>query len=168
MDREHEKMIPRCQETDIDAMHAIINDAASACEGVIPADRWQVPYMPMEELHQEIADGVEFWGDEEGGRLLGVMGIQKVRDVTLIRHAYVTTAHRDRGIGSRLLAHLRPMTDRPVLIGTWRDAHWAIRFYEKHGVRCLPREESSRLLRRYWSIPERQVETSIVLAEQDA
>lgn len=161
-------MIRRCRETDIEAMYAIINDAASAYEGVIPADRWQSPYMPMEELRHEIADGVEFWGYEEGGRLLGIMGIQQVLDVTLIRHAYVLTAHRNRGIGSRLLAHLRPMTDQPVLIGTWRDAHWAISFYEKHGFYCLSPDESRRLLDRYWSIPERQIETSIVLAEKNA
>ena len=122
--------------------------------------------MPKEELRHEIDAGVVFWGYEEEGELLGVMGIQPVQDVTLIRHAYVRTAQQNRGIGGKLLAHLRTRTDRPILIGTWADAVWAVRFYEKHGFRMVSPEEKNRLLIKYWSIPERQVETSVVLAEK--
>jgi GNAT superfamily N-acetyltransferase len=122
--------------------------------------------MTREELRHEIDEGVIFWGDEEDGKLKGVMGIQDVQDVTLIRHAYVRTAERNKGIGSKLLSHLRRITARPILIGTWADAVWAIRFYEKHGFRLVSTEEKNRLLRKYWRIPERQVETSVVLAEK--
>ena len=121
--------------------------------------------MPWEELQHEIAAGVAFWGYEEDGELLGVMGIQHVQDVTLIRHAYVRTARRNQGIGGQLLSVLRRQTDRPILIGTWAAATWAVRFYEQHGFRRVSAEEKDRLLRTYWSIPERQVETSVVLAD---
>jgi GNAT superfamily N-acetyltransferase len=120
--------------------------------------------MPLEELAREIADGVEFWGEEADGELLGVMGIQHRGEVDLIRHAYVRTRVRGRGVGTRLLAHLMAMTRKPLLIGTWADARWAVRFYEKNGFRLLSREETGRVLRRFWNIPERQVETSVVLA----
>jgi N-acetylglutamate synthase-like GNAT family acetyltransferase len=159
-------MIRRCEQSDFEAMYALINDAAQVYRGVIPADRWQEPYMPREELQHEIDAGVEFWGYEEGGELLGVMGIQPVQDVTLIRHAYVRTAHQHRGIGSQLLRHLLAMTDRPTLIGTWAAAAWAVRFYERHGFRLVTLQEKERLLRKYWHIPERQVETSVVLADE--
>ena len=159
-------MIRRCEESDFDQIHVVINDGARAYKGVIPEDRWSDPYMPKEKLRQEIGDGVEFWGFEEDGALAGVMGIQKVRDVTLIRHAYVRTTYQGGGIGARLLAHLRQLTHDPVLVGTWADAVWAIRFYEKHGFRMVSQEEKARLLREYWTIPERQVETSVVLADQ--
>lgn len=159
-------MIRRCTDEDFDIVYEIINDAAEAYRDVIPGDRWQEPYMPAEELRHEIGDGVVFWGYEEDGELLGVMGIQPVRDVTLIRHAYVRTANRNLGIGSRLLAHLREQTAGPVLMGTWAAANWAIRFYEKHGFRRVAPEEKDRLLKTYWSIPERQVETSVVLADE--
>jgi GNAT superfamily N-acetyltransferase len=145
----------------------IINDAAQVYEGVIPADRWKEPYMPREELRHEMESGVSFWGYAEGDELIGVMGIQDVQDVTLIRHAYVRTGRRNRGIGGQLLSYLREQTTRPTLVGTWRDATWAIRFYQKHGFRPVsPEEEKDRLLRKYWAIPERQVETSVVLADQ--
>jgi N-acetylglutamate synthase-like GNAT family acetyltransferase len=159
-------VIRRCLERDFEAIYSIINDAAGAYQGVIPADRWRVPYMPEEELRHELDAGVVFWGYEEGGGLAGVMGIQNVQDVTLFRHAYVRTAMRNRGIGGRLLAFLSGQTDRPVLVGTWAAADWAIRFYEKHGFRRVTREEKDRLLGKYWSIPDRQTETSIVLADQ--
>jgi len=120
-------MIRRCGDADVPAMLAIINDAAEAYRGIIPADRWHEPYMPEDELRAEIAAGVVFWGVEAGGRLVGVMGLQDVRDVMLIRHAYVATAARNSGIGSRLLHHLVAQTDRPILVGTWADATWAIR-----------------------------------------
>lgn len=157
--------IRRCTGADFEAIYEIINEAAEAYRGVIPPDRWHEPYMPREELRQEIEVGVTFWGYEEGGRLLGVMGIQPVQDVTLIRHAYVRPAQQKQGIGGKLLAALRDQTDRPTLLGTWAAATWAIRFYEKHGFRRVSRLEKERLLREYWSIPERQVQTSVVLAD---
>lgn len=159
-------MIRQCTDDDQTAMLAIINDAAQAYKGVIPADRWHEPYMPLDELRHEIADGVVFWGYEADGELIGVMGIQDRGDVVLIRHAYVRTTLRNRGIGTQLLRHLEPMTDKPILIGTWTDASWAVRFYEKNGYRLLSRAEINRLLRKYWKIPERQVETSVVLANR--
>jgi ribosomal protein S18 acetylase RimI-like enzyme len=161
-------MIRPCDERDFESIWSIINDGASAYKGVIPADRWTEPYMAQDKLRREMADGVLFWGYDDSGALLGVMGIQHVDDVTLIRHAYVRTASRQRGIGGLLLAHLRTLTARPVLIGTWADATWAIRFYRKHGFRVVSTEEKEQLLRRYWKIPERQVETSVVLAEDPA
>jgi GNAT superfamily N-acetyltransferase len=160
-------MIRKCDDTDFEVIYEIVNDGAQAYKGVIPADRLKEPYMDREELRHEIDAGVEFWGYEEAGELLGVMGIQHVLDVTLIRHAYVQTARQNRGIGGKLLLHLRTMTSRPILIGTWADASWAIRFYEKHGFRVVTVEEKNRLLKKYWSIPDRQIETSVVLSEKN-
>lgn len=137
-----------------------------AYKGVIPADRWHEPYLSKEELRREIDAGVIFWGYTENGELVGVMGIQNVQDVTLFRHAYVRTAMRNRGIGEKLLSFLYGQTSRPVLIGTWAVADWAIRFYENHGFRLVSADEKNRLLRKYWSIPERQTEMSAVLADQ--
>ncbi|MHB8984968.1 MAG: GNAT family N-acetyltransferase [Eubacteriales bacterium] len=159
-------MIHLCKEEDFDLVNSIINDGAMAYKGVIPADRYHEPYMSREELRHEIGAGVVFWGYEEEGELDGVMGIQDVKDVTLIRHAYVRTAKRNRGIGGKLLAFLRGQAKRPLLIGTWADAYWAVSFYEKHGFRLVTPEEKDRLLKKYWTIPERQVETSVVLAEK--
>ncbi len=159
-------MFRRCAETDFEAILAIVNDAARAYGGVIPADRYHEPYMPPEELRGEIDAGVEFWAWQEDGALLGVMGVQDVKDVTLIRHAYVRTTAQRRGVGAGLLSHLRAQTTRPLLIGTWADAAWAIRFYEKHGFERTSAVQKAALLRRYWSIPERQIETSVVLAER--
>jgi len=157
-------MIRACTDGDLSAILDVVNDAARAYRGVIPADRWHDPYMSRDELQREIASGVRFSCLEEG-RVLGVMGIQEVEDVTLIRHAYVRTNARRRGIGSRLLRHLLDATTRPVLVGTWAAAGWAVRFYQKHGFGLVTPEAKTRLLRRYWSIPERQVETSVVLAD---
>ncbi|MFQ5859244.1 MAG: GNAT family N-acetyltransferase [Anaerolineae bacterium] len=159
-------MIRRCEDSDFDSIYSIINDAAQAYKGAIPADCWNEPYMPKDELRREIDEGVEFWGYEEDGELVGVMGIQHVQDVTLIRHAYVRTARQGQGIGGKLLSALQEQTTRPVLIGTWADAGWAIRFYEKRGFRLVSSEEKDRLLRKYWTVPERQIETSVVLADQ--
>ena len=159
-------MIRRCGPRDLDAMCALINDAARAYRGVIPEDRWHEPYMPDAELQHEIAAGVAFWAYEERGELLGVMGLQEVQDVTLIRHAYVRTDSQRRGIGSGLLQHLLALTTAPTLVGTWAGATWAIRLYERHSFRLVSEEEKNRLLRRYWSIPQRQVETSVVLADK--
>jgi GNAT superfamily N-acetyltransferase len=159
-------MIRRCVETEFAVILAIINDAARAYEGVIPADRWHDPYMSEEELRREIDDGVMFWGHEEDGELVGVMGVQDVEDVTLIRHAYVRTSSRNRGIGGKLLTHFVERTSRPMLIGTWAAAEWAVRFYEHRGFHVVSEEDKNRLLKRYWAIPERQIETSVVLADQ--
>lgn len=159
-------MIRLCREQDIDAMYEIINDSARAYEGHIPEDRYHQPYMPKDELLSEIADGIVFYGYEDDGRLAAVMGIQDKGPVILIRHAYTRTERRGEGIGTQLLEHLLGMTGKPVLIGTWRDAAWAIRFYQKHGFTLVGQEEKDRLLREYWSIPERQVETSVVLADR--
>jgi len=142
----------------------IINSAAEAYRGVIPADCWHEPYMSATDLEREIAAGVEFWGYEADGDLIGVMGIQRVRDVDLIRHAYVLPASQGRGIGSALLAHLRGLTTRPILIGTWADAEWAIRFYQRHGFELVSPAQKASLLESYWTISERQIETSVVLA----
>jgi N-acetylglutamate synthase-like GNAT family acetyltransferase len=157
-------MIRKCTDDDLPALYAIINDAAQAYKAVIPADRWHEPYMPMDELRQEIRDGVQFWGYESAGDLIGIMGMQDKGDVALIRHAYVKTKKRNQGIGTELLRHLEQMTSKPILIGTWADATWAIRFYENNGYRLLSRDDTERLLRQYWSIPDRQVTTSVVLA----
>ncbi len=153
-----------CSAADVPALLTIINDAAQAYRGIIPGDRWHEPYMPREELETEIADGVAFWGAARDGRLLGVMGIQDRGEVTLIRHAYVRTSERRQGIGEALLRHLESLTAKPILIGTWSAATWAIDFYEKHGYRVLERREIEHLLRKYWHIHDRQVETSVVLA----
>ncbi len=158
-------MIRPMDERDVEGVYGIINDAAEAYRGVIPEDRWHEPYMSMEELRGQIGEGVEFWGYSDGGALTGVMGIQDVKDVTLIRHAYVKTARRGQGVGGELLGFLRGLTERPVLIGTWADAVWAVGFYEKHGFRKVTVEEKDRLLRKYWRIPDRQVETSVVLGD---
>jgi len=160
-------MIRPSKPDDIDALYFIINDSAIAYEGVIPSDRWHEPYMPMEHLCKEIESGVRFYIYEEGNQVLGCMGIQDVRDVTLIRHAYVKTGRRRQGIGGELLRHLLPLSGKPVLIGTWKAATWAIGFYEKHGFIRVSEEEKNRLLRKYWNIPERQVETSVVLKEEN-
>jgi GNAT superfamily N-acetyltransferase len=159
-------MIRRCNEIDFETIWQIINDGAQAYKGVIPPDRWNEPYMSREELRHEMRDGVEFWGFLEDGELTGVMGIQPVKDVTLIRHAYVRTRRQIAGIGAQLLAHLRSLTNGPVLIGTWVDASWAIRFYEKHGFQLVGTDEKNRLLKIYWTIPDRQADTSVVLADR--
>lgn len=156
----------RIDRSDFETVHSIINDAAEAYRGVIPADCWKEPYMPRDELRQEIEEGVEFWGYEEAGELVGVMGIQHVQDVTLIRHAYVRTTRQGQGIGGQLLAALCEETSRPILIGTWADAGWAVRFYENRGFRLVTPAEKERLLRKYWRVPQRQIETSVVLADQ--
>jgi N-acetylglutamate synthase and related acetyltransferases len=158
-------MIRLCDERDFDGIWTIINDGAIAYQGVIPEDRWTELYMSKEKLQHEIDEGVEFWGYEEDGILLGVMGIQRVKDVTLIRHAYVRTECQKSGIGGRLLSHLRKLATQPMLIGTWADAAWAIRFYEKNGFQVVSPEQKNWLLRHYWNIPDRQIETSVVLAD---
>jgi len=157
-------MICKLSPSDFDAILNVVDEAAQAYKGIIPADRWREPYMPATELREEITEGVEFYGWKENGILIGVMGIQRVRDVTLIRHAYVLTNHQRSGIGAKLLKRLLSLVrTENVFVGTWEAACWAIRFYEKHGFRLASRQETNRLLKEYWSIPERQVETSVVL-----
>jgi GNAT superfamily N-acetyltransferase len=153
-----------CRDDERAAILAIVNAAAEAYRGVIPADRWREPYMPPDELDAEIAAGVAFWGYEADGELAGIMGIQPVRDVELIRHAYTAPGRQGRGIGSALLEHLASRSTRPMLVGTWAAAEWAIRFYRRHGFEPVSAERGAALLERYWSIPGRQVETSVVLA----
>ena len=159
-------MIRKCTELDLKTIFEIVNDAAIAYKGIIPADRWHEPYMPLEEIRHEIEHGVIFWGFEKEGDLLGVMGIQDKGDVALIRHAYVRTRSRKQGIGENLLLHLEGLTEKPILVGTWQAATWAISFYQKNGYTLVSETEKSRLLQKYWSIPERQVETSVVLANK--
>ena len=157
-------MIRPCVAADLSRIESIVNEAAQAYRGVIPADRWHDPYMPREELEAEIAAGVRFWGFEEDGELIGVMGIQDVKDVTLIRHAYVRARRQRSGIGAALMEALVARTSRPLLVGTWAAAHWAIRFYEGQGFRQVTPAEKDHLLDKYWTIPARQRETSVVLA----
>jgi GNAT superfamily N-acetyltransferase len=155
--------IRRCGERDLATMLAIINDAAVAYRGVIPADRWHEPYMPESELREEIAAGVEFWGVDTDEGLIGIMGVQPVRDVDLIRHAYVRPDQQRYGVGAELLEHLRRGSARRMLVGTWAAATWAIKFYQRHGFELAPAARAAELLREYWTIPERQIETSVVL-----
>ena len=157
--------IRRSAAADFAAILAVINDGAQAYRGVIPPDRWHEPYMPASELTSEIAAGIAFWVAEEDGPLLGVMGIQDKGEVALIRHAYVPTKLQRKGVGTKLLRHIEGLADKPFLIGTWADASWAIAFYERNGFQVISGGEKNRLLRKYWSIPERQIETSVVLAD---
>ena len=156
-------MIRRGTDADVAVIDAIINEAAQAYQNVIPADCWHEPYMTRSELLAELADGVAFWGWEEAENLVGAMGLQKVRDVTLVRHAYVRPAYQARGIGSALLASLAAQVTGPLLVGTWAAAEWAIRFYEGHGFRQVSVAEKDQLLQSYWHVPRRQQETSVVL-----
>jgi len=156
-------MISPCEEADAVQIWEIINSAASAYRGVIPTDCWHEPYMSLDELRSEIRGGVLFVGYREQDALVGVMGSQEVEDVTLIRHAYVRPDSQGQGVGHALLAHLLSVASQPVLVGTWTSATWAIRFYERHGFRPTPPNETQRLLERYWSVPERQIEVSSVL-----
>ncbi len=159
-------MIRQCGNNDFEGIYTIINDAAAAYSGVIPPDGWKEPYMSRDELQHEIRAGVNFWGYEEDGNLVGVMGIQQVQDVMLIRHSYVRPARQHRGVGEKLLSFLRLQTTHPILVGTWSEAVWAIRFYEQHGFRVVSRKDKDRLLKKYWSVPDRQIETSVVLADE--
>ena len=156
-------MIVPGSKNDFSQIYEIINDAASAYKGIIPEDRWHEPYMGETELQEQIEDGVRFWCYWENDMIIGVMGLQDKADVTLIRHAYVRTTARNKGIGGKLLRHLSILTTKPILIGTWADATWAIEFYKKYGFRLVSFEEKEELLRKYWSIPLRQIETSVVL-----
>ena len=155
----------RCTEDERADILEIVNAGAEAYRGVIPADRWHAPYMDAAQLEREISDGVVFWGSDVQDRLAGVMGIQTVRDVDLIRHAYVRPDQQGRGIGRILLEHLVARAERPLLVGTWAAAEWAIRFYRRHGFELVTPEQKTALLETYWTIPERQIETSVVLAD---
>jgi GNAT superfamily N-acetyltransferase len=160
-------MIRQCIKPEFEQIYTIINDGALAYKGVIPEDCWTEPYMSRDKLQQEMDAGVVFWGSEDNGKLCGVMGLQSVRDVTLVRHAYVLTANQRRGIGASLLSRLRDLKKAPMLIGTWADAAWAIRFYEKNGFELVGPAVKDRLLRQYWTVSQRQAEVSVVLADAD-
>ena len=159
-------MLRQCREAESSLILGIVNAAAEAYRAVIPADCWHEPYMSAAELSAEIGAGVAFWGYEKEGQLIGVMGTQPVRDVELIRHAYVHPAWQGHGVGTALISHLRSLSARPMLVGTWAAASWAIRFYERHGFERLAPQDTRRLLSSYWRISERQMETSVVLAEK--
>jgi N-acetylglutamate synthase-like GNAT family acetyltransferase len=161
-------MIRKGTDEDFDEILKTINDAAIAYKGVIPDDLWHEPYMKKEELKAQIESEVRFVCYIERGEIIGVMGIQDKKDIKLIRHAYVRTEQRRKGIGALLLRELVKDVRKPVLIGTWRAAHWAIGFYAKHGFRLVDGEEKDRLLKKYWTIPDRQVETSVVLIDKPA
>jgi N-acetylglutamate synthase-like GNAT family acetyltransferase len=159
-------MTRSCNDQDLEAVGSIINEGAEAYKGVIPADCLREPYMSFEALTHETEAGVRFWGYEKDGTLVAVMGIQQVQDVTLIRHAYVRAASQKQGIGGQLLTYLLETVEGPVLIGAWADAVWAVRFYEKHGFRLVSPQDKNQLLKKYWTVSERQIETSVVLANQ--
>ena len=159
-------MIRKSEPGDLPQIFAVINAAAQAYRDVIPPDQWHEPYMPKDQLEAAIAQGVVFWVAEEDGRLLGVMGIQDKGPVALVRHAYVAPATQRKGVGTQLLRHVENLTEKPILIGTWADASWAIDFYQRNGFTVVPETQKDRLLRTWWSIPERQIETSVVLADR--
>ena len=160
-------MIRLCAAHEFEDVWTIINDGARAYRGVVPADCLKDPYMAKSELKREMKDGVVFWGYEDSGELIGVMGIQEVRDVTLIRHAYIRTRAQRRGVGGKLFSYLCELANNPLLIGTWADAKWAIEFYEKRGFELLSPQRKDHLLQKYWKISQRQAETSVVLASPE-
>jgi|SRR5438874_5058284 len=166
IEKRERPMIRRGTDEDFEEIFNIINDAAMAYKGVIPPDRWHEPYMTKGELQTQIEDGVRFSCYVDDNEIIGVMGIQDKTDVALIRHAYVRTKQRNKGVGTLLLRELIKESTKPVLIGTWQAADWAISFYEKHGFRRVDKEEKNRLLKKYWAIPDRQVETSVVLVDE--
>ncbi len=159
-------MIRKCDKDDINTIFEIINDAAQAYKGIIPQDRWKEPYMSKEELLHEIEADVEFWGYEENGQLVGIMGIQQMWEVALIKYAYVRTAKRNQGIGRELLLFLKKLAHKPIVTGAWEDAKWATSFYENNGFQMVSTEEKEEILRKYWCVPERQAQTSVVFADQ--
>jgi N-acetylglutamate synthase-like GNAT family acetyltransferase len=161
-------VIRLCAPNETAAILSIVNAGAEAYRGVIPDDCFHDPYMTPRQLQGDIAAGVSFWGYESDGELIGVMGLQHVADVDLIRHAYVSPSSQGRGVGSALLTHLQDSATCPMLVGTWAHAVWAIRFYERHGFALVPRDETPALLRKYWSISHRQIETSVVLTSRRA
>jgi len=159
-------MIHKCTASDFERIYQIINNAAQAYKGNIPAEYWKEPYMSRDELRHELDEGIEMWGYEENGKLIGVMGIQHRQGVTLIRHAYVCTTRQNKGVGGKLLSYLMRLTEEPILIATWYNAVWAVRFYEKHGFRLVSKNEGNRLQRKYWSSPEIKVNASVVLKNE--
>jgi GNAT superfamily N-acetyltransferase len=157
-------MITKLAQGDFQAILHVVNEAAAAYKGVIPKDRWKEPYMPQSEFSKEIGDGMEFYGIKERGVLVAVMGTQSVQDVTLLRHAYVLTDMQRKGYGEKLLKHLINLAStKTVLVGTWQAASWAVKFYEKNNFQLVSATEKDNLLQKYWNIPKRQVETSVVL-----
>lgn len=164
---EQQVMIKKCTRSDFNEIYSVINDAAIAYKGIIPDVCWHEPYFTREYLNQELNRDVEFWGYKEANALIGVMGVQELTDVSLIRHAYVRTAYRKKGIGGKLLAHLKEIAKKPILIGTWADAYWAVNFYEKHGFEMVDSlEETQDLLKKYWTITDIHRENSVVLRQK--
>lgn len=160
-------MICKLTNSDFQTILDVVNDAAVAYRGKIPSDCWKEPYMSNQELRDEIESGVQFYGYVENEVLVAVMGFQRIKDVTLIRHAYTQTSYQRQGIGDKLLNYLLGLTQTNcILVGTWETASWAIRFYQKNGFKLLSREETDKLLKKYWNIPKRQIETSIVLEQE--
>lgn len=159
-------MIRKAADKDFYRILGVINNAAEAYRGKIPADCWHEPYMREEYLRHEVELAVDFWVYEENMAIVGVMGIQDLKDVSLIRHAYVQTTNRNRGIGTKLIQFICSRTQKPILVGTWKAAVWAVRFYEKHGFTLVSEEEKNKLLKKYWTIPDRQIETSVVLVDR--
>ena len=159
-------LIRKGERADLPQIFSVVNEAAQAYRGVIPADRWREPYMPRDELERETAQGVVFWVAEEEGRLLGVIGIQDRGPVALVRHAYVAPGTQRKGVGTKVLRHVESLVHEPILIGTWANASWAVEFYRRNGFTVVPDHEKERLLRTFWSIPERQIEASVVLADR--
>ena len=154
-------MIKRLSFKHINTIWEIINKAAHAYKGVIPNDCYHEPYMPSAKFHREMRS-ITFFGWQEKGKLIGAMGFQPVGDVTLIRHAYVLPDYQRKGIGTKLLNHVKELTKtKYLLVGTWADAGWAIDFYQKHGFKFMPNKDE--LLKKYWNITERQIDTSVVL-----
>jgi N-acetylglutamate synthase-like GNAT family acetyltransferase len=161
-------LISKLAASDFAEVLSVVNDAAEAYRGVIPLDCWHEPYMTAQELQEEVASGVQFYGYKENGALVGIMGIQRVKDVTLIRHAYVRTTQQRNGVGQKLLTHLTTLANTPqILVGTWTTAWWAVRFYKKNGFEIIPKESRAKL-RQYWNIPDRQAENSVVLKIEKA
>ena len=159
-------IIRKSEDADLPQIFAVINEAAQAYRGVIPLDQWHEPYMTKDQLDTAIAQGVVFWVAEDQGRLLGVMGIQDKGPLALVRHAYVAPTTQRKGVGTQLLRHVEHLAQKPILIGTWADASWAIDFYRRNGFTLVPDTQKDRLLRTYWSIPDRQIQTSVVLADR--
>ena len=157
-------MISEYKKTDTSKILNIVNDASIKYKGVIPDDCWKEPYMSEQELIDEFNDGVRIYGYNHNNELIGVIGIQEVKDVVLIRHAYTLSSFQGKGAGSALLEYLlKKNLNSRLLVGTWKDATWAIRFYKKFGFILHAKEEKTLLLKKYWKIPSKQIENSVVL-----
>ena len=157
-------MIREYKKSDSSKILHVINDAAIKYKGIIPDNCWHDPYMSEQELVNEFKNGVRMFGYLNNNELIGVIGFQEIKDVVLIRHAYTLTLHQGKGTGSALLEFLlKKNQNSRLLVGTWKNAKWAIRFYEKFGFILHAKEETTLLLKKYWNIPSKQIENSVVL-----